>query len=76
MYQYRYGLPLYKRKNGSTVIEHADYYDENIFDYYITSASQGDVQLGFSIMTEPNSILFRTITAAAVFCHIGLQVCI
>ena len=23
------------------------YYDENIFDYYITSASQGDVQLGF-----------------------------
>lgn len=47
MYQYRYRLPIYKRKNGSTVIEHADYYDENIFDYYITSASQGDVQLGF-----------------------------
>lgn len=41
------GYRYISEKNGSTVIEHADYYDENIFDYYITSASQGDVQLGF-----------------------------
>lgn len=41
------GYSYISEKDGSTVIEHADYYDENIFDYYKTSASEGDVQLGF-----------------------------